>query len=238
MILHGRDPSRTETATREISDETGNEWLCAHLADLSSLEQVRSLADEVRSKYGRLDTLINNAGVIRPRRETTDGGVELTFAVNYLSHFLLTRLLLPLLQRSAPARIVNVASVGQSPIDFGDVMLERSYEPMRAYAQSKLAMIMHAFDLAEELEGQDVAANALHPATLMDTRMVRETFGYSMSSVEEGAGATVHLATSHTLEGVTGRYFDGYREARASEQAYDSEARRQLRRLSEELCGL
>jgi NAD(P)-dependent dehydrogenase (short-subunit alcohol dehydrogenase family) len=165
-------------------------------------------------------------------------GYELRFAVNYLAPFLLTRLLLPLVRRSEPARIVNVASAGQSPISFDDVMLERGYDGMRAYAQSKLALVMFTFDLAGELEGTGVIANSLHPASLMDTKMVFETFGSASSSVREGTDATVRLAISPELRRVTGRYFDGQREARAYEQAYDPEARERLRRLSEELTGL
>ena len=237
VLVHGRDRGRAEAVVREISGASDNDRVQYYLADLSSLAEVRRLAEEVRAGHDRLDVLVNNAGVIMPERTESKNGIELTFAVNYLSHFLLTRMLLPLLRESAPARIVNVASAGQSPIDFDDVMLERDYEPMRAYGQSKLAMIMDAFDLAEELEDGGVTVNALHPATLMDTKMVRETFGSAMSSVEEGTEATVRLATSPELKDVTGRYFDGKREARASRQAYDREAREKLRRLSEELAG-
>jgi NAD(P)-dependent dehydrogenase (short-subunit alcohol dehydrogenase family) len=147
-------------------------------------------------------------------------------------------LLLPLLERSAPSRIVNVASIGQRAIDFDDVMLERGYEPFRAYSQSKLAQIMFTFELAERLGDARVTVNALHPATLMDTKMVRETYGSPMSSVEEGKAAVLRLISSPELEGVTGRYFDGTRESRAHEQAYDGEARRRLWELSERLCGL
>lgn len=237
VLIHGRDAGRAEAVTREISERIGNDKLRYHLADFSSLAEVRRLAEDVRSQHDRLDVLVNNAGVILPEREVTEGGVELTFAVNYLSHFLLTRLLLPLLLRG-PARVVNVASAAQSPIDFDDPMLEKGYDPMRAYSQSKLAMVMHAFDLAGELEGAGVAANALHPASLMDTKMVRGTFGYSRSTVEEGAEATVRLAVSPELEGISGRYFDGKRETRAHQQAYNEEAREKLRILSERLAGL
>lgn len=238
VLVHGRDTGRTEARMRDIAEETGNDKLGYYIAELSSFEEVRRLAEKVRSDHDRLDVLINNAGVILPERQETEGGVELTFAVNYLSHFLLTRLLLPLLRESAPARIVNVASAGQSPIDFDDAMLRRAYDPMRAYGQSKLAMIMDAFDLAEELEGTGVTANALHPATLMDTKMVREAFGHAASSVEEGVQATVRLAASPDLEGVTGRYFEGNSEARADRQAYDGSARESLVRLAEVLTGL
>lgn len=238
VLLHGRNRERAEDAVREISAATGNGDVRYYLADLASLDEVRGLAGEVRAGHDRLDVLVNNAGVISPDRRESRDGIELTFAVNYLSHFLLTRLLLPLLRESAPARIVNVASAGQSPIDFDDVMLKRGYEPMRAYGQSKLAMILDALTLAGELEGTGVSANALHPATLMDTKMVRETFGSAMSSVEEGTEATIYLATSPDLDGVSGRYFDGKREARAHGQAYDERAREDLRRLSEGLAGL
>ena len=241
VLVHGRSRERAEAAVREIGEETGNDGLSYYLADLSSLREVRRLAEEVASDHERLDVLINNAGIGSgpsdgaSRRESKDG-YELTFAVNYLSHYLLTNLLLPLLRGSAPARIVNVASAGQAPLDFGDVMLERGYDGWRAYSQSKLAQITFTFSLAERLEGSGVTANALHPASLMDTKMVLESFGYTMSTVEEGAAATERLAISPDLEGVSGRYFDGLREARAKDQAYDRQARERLWTLSEELC--
>ena len=243
VLMHGRSRERAEVTVRGIREETGNEKLRHYLADLSSLAEVRRLAEEVSSDHERLDVLVNNAGIGSGpsdganRRESKDG-FELVFAVNYLSHFLLTNMLLPLLRGSTPARIVNVASAGQAPIDFDDVMLERGYDGWRAYAQSKLAQIMFTFSLAERLEGSGVTANALHPASLMDTKMVRESFGYSMSTVEEGAVATERLVVSPDLEGVSGRYFDGQREARAKDQAYDRRARDRLWTLSEELCGL
>jgi NAD(P)-dependent dehydrogenase (short-subunit alcohol dehydrogenase family) len=144
---------------------------------------------------------------------------------------------MPILRDSAPARIVNVASAGQSPIDFGDPMLERRYDAMKAYSVSKLAQIMFTFEVARRLQETGVRVNALHPASLMDTKMVAETFGYTMSTVEEGAEAVVRLAVSPELEGVTGRYFDGKREAHANRQAYDVVARQKLWDLSEKLCG-
>ena len=237
VLLHGRSRERLEATLEEVREETGSERLGSYLADLSSLGEVRRMAERVLAEEERLDVLINNAGVIVGERRESEDGYELTFAVNYLAHFLLTRLLLPLLRDSAPARVVNVASVGQSPIDFDDVMLKRGYVPMRAYSQSKLAQVMFTFELAELLGDSGVTVNALHPASLMDTRMVRESFGYTMSTVEEGARATVRLAVSPELEGVTGRYFDGTREGRADPQAYDEEARKKLWSLSEELCG-
>src|SRR5918998_4256579 len=237
VLVHGRSRERCEAALEEVRRQTGSERSRYYLADLSSLGAVRGLAEQILSEHDCLDVLVNNAGVIAREREETEDGLELTFTVNYLAHFPLTSLLLPLLRDSAPARIVNVASAGQSPVDFGDVMLERGYDGMKAYTRSKLAQVMFTFELAERLQGTGVIVNALHPASLMDTKMVLETFGYTMSTVQEGAEATVRLAVSPELEGVTGRYFDGQREARVNKQAYDREARKRLWVLSEEFCG-
>jgi NAD(P)-dependent dehydrogenase (short-subunit alcohol dehydrogenase family) len=237
VLVHGRDEARCAAFAGELDRETGGHAR-AYVADIASLTAVRRLAEELVADTERLDVLVNNAGIITRRRQHSADGYELTFAVNYLSHFLLTRLLLPLLERSAPARIVNVASIGQHAIDFGDVMLERGFEPYRAYAQSKLAQVMFTFELAERLDSAAVTVNALHPATLMDTKMVRDTFGRPRTTVEEGAEPTVRLIASPELDGVSGRYFDGTREARAHDQAYDGTARRRLWELSERLCGL
>jgi NAD(P)-dependent dehydrogenase (short-subunit alcohol dehydrogenase family) len=237
VLLHGRNAERLEAVLEEIRRETGNEESRPYLANFSSLNLVRSLAAQLLSHHDRLDALVNNAGVIVQERKESEDGYEFTFAVNYLAHFLLTNLLLPLLRDSTPARIVNVASAGQSPVDFGDLMTERGYGGMKSYTRSKLAQIMFTFELAERLRDAGVSVNALHPASLMDTRMVIETFGYTMSTVEEGADATVRLVVSPELEGVTGRYYEGQLEARANRQAYDAEARKKLWALSEELCG-
>jgi NAD(P)-dependent dehydrogenase (short-subunit alcohol dehydrogenase family) len=237
ILLHGRRPERLERSFEELRSQTGSEKVNSYLADLSSLAAVRDLAERILSTHDRLDVLVNNAGIIARERKESKDGYELTFAVNYLSHFLLTRLLLPLLKDSAPARIVNVASAGQSPLDFSNLMLEQGYDAMKAYSQSKLAQVMFTFDLAEHLQDTGVSVNALHPASLMDTKMVQSTFGYTMSTVEEGAQAVVRLAVSQEVEGVTGRYFDGTREARANRQTYDSRVRNKLWVLSEQLCG-
>src|SRR5215207_5584869 len=237
VLLHGRSPERLEATLEGIRSQTSSQKVGSYLADLSSLAAVRDLADRIISDYDRLDVLVNNAGIIVQERKESADGYELTFAVNYLSHFLLTSLLLPLLKDSAPARIVNVASAGQSPVDFSNLMLERGYDAMRAYTQSKLAQIMFTFELAGRLSGTEVSANALHPASLMDTKMVQGTFGYTMSTVEEGAEAVVRLVVSPEVEGVTGAYFDGTSEARANRQAYDPQARERLWTLSEQLCG-
>jgi NAD(P)-dependent dehydrogenase (short-subunit alcohol dehydrogenase family) len=240
ILLHGRDQARTAAALADIRSQTGNERVLSYLADLGSLAQVRRLADEVLARNQQLDVLINNAGIGtgkrgENRRELSQDGYELRFAVNYLSHFLLTRLLGPRILRSAPGRIVNVSSAGQAAIDFDNVMRERHYDGTQAYCQSKLAQVMFTLDLAEEFRGSGVTANCLHPDTYMPTQMVIESGTVPTGSLEKGVRATLRLATDPALEGVTGKYFDGGREARAHSQAYDSRARNRLRELSERL---
>jgi NAD(P)-dependent dehydrogenase (short-subunit alcohol dehydrogenase family) len=241
VLVHGRDSGRGESLLAEMRAK-GNGKGRFYRADLASLAETRALAEAVARDHPRLQLLINNAGLgsgpRRNERSTSRDGNELRFAVNYLSGFLLTHLLLPLLQKSAPARIVNVASLGQQPLDFADVMLTRGYDGGRAYSQSKLAQIMFTFDLARELAGNGVTATALHPATYMNTTMVRQTGVAPMSSVEEGAEAILNLATSPVLAGETGVFYSGLSPARANAQAYDEKAREQLRRLSRSLTGL
>jgi NAD(P)-dependent dehydrogenase (short-subunit alcohol dehydrogenase family) len=229
VIVHGRSHEKVERVTRAIGADGG------YVADLASLEQVRRLAGEVRSDREQLHGMINNAGIYVAERRQSEGGVELGFAVNYLSHFVLTLELLPMLESSSPARIVNVASVGQQEIDFDDPMLERGYDGFRSYAQSKLAQILFTIELAERLDpASGVTVDAVHPATLMDTKMVSEAFGRSWSNVDEGAEAVIHVLDDRRG---SGRYFEGKREVRAHPQAYDPEARRRLWELSEELTG-
>jgi len=238
VIVHGRDRARGEAVVERIRRQGGDARLL--IADLSSLAEVRSLAEAVKRETGGVDALINNAGIgtSGTQRELSADGYELRFAVNYLAGFLLTRLLLPTLESRAASRIVNVASAGQQAIDFADVMLTRGYIGARAYRQSKLAQIMFTFDLAQELAGRNVAVNCLHPATFMDTTMVRLSGVRPISTVEEGGEAILQLVDESSLEGVSGRYFNGMRESRADPQAYDTTARRKLRALSFELVGL
>ncbi|PWW23459.1 short subunit dehydrogenase [Geodermatophilus normandii] len=233
VLAHGR----SEEWLRALLPELGP---AARLyrADLSSLAEVRAMAEAVEADVDRLDVLVSNAGIGRdvpggPERQESADGLELRFAVNYLAGYLLTRELLPLLRAAGEARIVNVSSAAQMPIDFDDVQLTRGYSGTRAYSQSKLAQILSTVDLAEELQGTGVTANALHPATFMPTKIVATP----TSTIQEGVEATARLVVDPSLAGVTGRYFDGLRESRAHEQAYEPSARQSLRRLSEELVG-
>ena len=243
VLLHGRDQARLDATADAIRDEHRVARPATFRADLAELAQVRDLAAAVRSATDRLDVLVSNAGVGggepdgRDRRESKDG-YELRFAVNYLAGFLLTHELLPLLRASAPARVVNVASIGQQDIDFDDVMLERGYSGMRAYCQSKLAQIASAVELSERIPASEVTFNSLHPATYMPTKMVLQEVGHSIDSLETGVEATRRLATDPQLAGVSGRFYDRKRESKALPQASDKQARAELYRLSLKLVGL
>ncbi len=238
IIVHGRNRARGEEAVERIK-KRGGEALFLE-ADLASLAEVRKLAEAMRRETAGIDVLVNNAGIgtAGDAREVSADGFELRFAVNYLAGFLLTRLLLPLIVARAPAHIVNVSSAGQQAIDFNDVMLTRGYSGVRAYCQSKLAQILFTFDLAQELKGRNVAVNALHPATCMDTTMVRKSGARPISTVGGGGEAILQLVASPMLEGRSGLYFSGLREQRANAQAYDRSARKRLRELSFRLVGM
>ena len=241
VLIHGRDEERARTLMEEILRD-GHAPPRFYQADLSSLAGARALASAVIADHKRLDAFVSNAGIgsrteSSERRESADGH-ELRFAVNYLSGFLLAYLLLPLVKAAAPSRIVNAASLGQHPIDFDDVMITRNYSGSRAYAQSKLAQIMFTIDLAEELKGTGVTVNCLHPATYMNTTMVRAGGITPVSTVEEGGEAILHLLQGDDVAGQSGLFFNGKRQAQANGQAYDAKARAQLRKLSLELTGL
>jgi NAD(P)-dependent dehydrogenase (short-subunit alcohol dehydrogenase family) len=242
VLVHGRTRERAEAALAEIRDASGSELLRAYAGDFASLAQVRSLGEAVAAEEPRLDVLVNNAGIgtVEPgggtRVESADGH-ELRFAVNYLAPFLLTQSLLPLLRASAPARVVHVASRGQHPLDFTDLMLERDYSGQRAYRQSKLAQIISGFELAGRLPAAEVTVNSLHPATFMPTKIVLEEHGRSIDELETGVAATVRLVSDPSLAGVTGRFFDRQRDARANAQAYDRSVRTELWQRSLHLTG-
>jgi NAD(P)-dependent dehydrogenase (short-subunit alcohol dehydrogenase family) len=238
VIVHGRNHERGQALVAEI-ESAGRGSASFYAADFAELDQVSRFASAVARDYDRIDVLVNNAGIWLSRedeRRLSADGYELQFAVNYLAGFLLTHQLLPLLERSPAARIVNVASAAQTPIDFADVMLETGYTGSRGYAQSKLAQVLFTIDLAEQLEGSGIIVTALHPATLMNTTMVEAAGVTPRSSVEDGLRAVLQLVSAPGIE--SGSYYNGLRPARAHDQAYDRQARHRLRTLSRELTGL
>ncbi|GMO20283.1 SDR family NAD(P)-dependent oxidoreductase [Bradyrhizobium sp. TM233] len=241
VLIHGRDATRARSLVEEIV-KAGGAAPTFYQADLSSMAGTRALAEAVKRDHQRLDVFVSNAGIGSqndgPQRQVSADGHELRFAVNYLSGFLLAHLLLPLLKSAAPSRIVNVASLGQHPIDFDDVMITQGYSGSRAYAQSKLAQIMFTIDLADELKGAGVTVNALHPATYMNTTMVRAGGITPISTVEQGGAAILRLVEGDDVAGKSGLFFNGMNEARANPQAYDVDARQRLRELSLKLTGL
>jgi NAD(P)-dependent dehydrogenase (short-subunit alcohol dehydrogenase family) len=238
VLVHGRNPERAADAVARIEAETGNDRVEIHLADFASLAEVRDLAEAILETAPEIDLLVNNAGIgsglpeSRERQESLDGN-ELRFQVNYLAGFVLTERLLGALR--APARVVQVSSLGQAPIDFDDPMLTRSYDGVRAYSQSKLAQIMYANDLAERFDLAELAANSLHPATFMPTKMVLEERGAAVDTLELGIKSTLRLAIDPGLEGLTGRFYDRLEESAPHPQALDPAARARLRELSLEL---
>jgi NAD(P)-dependent dehydrogenase (short-subunit alcohol dehydrogenase family) len=249
VVMTARSAEKGEAAAAEVKHRSGSLDVEVLYGDLASLADVREIAKNFLAAHDRLHVLVNNAGAMHMSRQETRDGFELTFGVNHLAHFLLTNLLLDTLKTSAPARIVNVASAGHIGmwIAFDDLQLRRLYVPMFAYGQSKLANIMHAFELARRLEGTGVTANALHPG-LVATGFGRNEGAFSgMMDVaqtffrpffltpEQGAETSIYLASSPAVEGMTGSYFDNRRPVLAWPTAYDRAAARRLWEVSEEL---
>lgn len=238
VLVHGRNKEKVNNVVEELKLKSGNKKIEGFKADLSSLNEVRKLANKVKGKFSGIDVLINNAGAGFADEKKSKDGYELRFAVNYLAPFLLTHLLLPALKNAAPSRIVNVSSAGQSPINLDDVMLEKKFDAVQAYCQSKLALIMFTIDLADQLKNDNITVNALHPGTYLNTNMVRRSNINPWGEPESGAEAEVFFATSESLKDTTGKYFNVKTEARANSQAYDEKARKRLRELSLELTQL
>lgn len=236
VILHGRSTDKGKNVLNELRSETGNTSLRYYNGDFASLPKVKALSQEILKKEKRIDVLINNVGIGRgnpsTRREVSEDGFELRFTVNYLAHVLLTERLLQGLA-TKPSQIINVASIGQDPIDFSDVMLEKRYEGFHAYKQSKTALIMYTFDLADRLKDSGTNVNAVHPASLMNTKMVLDEWGYTLTTVEQGAEAVERLLSAKS----TGEYYDGKKKARAITQVYDTPARTELHKLTSELLS-
>ena len=249
VVMVCRDRGRGEAARDEIRERTGSDAVELMLADLSVQASIRDFVERFGRAYGRLHVLVNNAGVVAPRRTVTADGLELTFAVNYLAPFLLTNLLLDALKAGAPARVVNVAGSlhRRGKVDFDDLQSEKDYSFARAGYRSKLALILFTYELARRLEGTAVTANCLHPGAVRTgiagglPWYVRAAAFFAKPffvSPARGARTSVYLASSPAVEGVTGKYFSKMREVCSSPASYDEEAAARLWRVSEELTGL
>lgn len=238
VILHGRSVERCQAAALALEMESGLPAPEFLTADLASFAQVRALAAAVQAKIGRLDVLINNAGVLMPERKLTEDGFETTFAVNYLAPFLLTHLLLDRLVASRPARVVNISSVGykSARFDLENLQGEKRYHPWGAYCISKLALVMMTVDLGEKLADKGVTVNALHPGTV-DTKMLR-SMGMKGDSLEEGARMSVYMASSPEVSVISGKYFDHGQMEELSPLAQDAAIREQMRQMSLKMTGL
>lgn len=247
VVVGARNVEKGQQTVAEIQAIMGSPKVEMLVGDLSSLSQVRRMAAEFKAQFHRLDVLVNNAGIQLAERQVTVDGLEATFQINYLAPFLLTHLLFDLLKASAPARIVNVASVVHrwAVLDLGDLGLERGYETNRAYHRSKLALVYFTYELARWLQGTGVVVNAMEPG-LTRTDFARDFRGVMrlgsrlmrlfMHSAEQGADTVVHLASSPEVEGVSGGYFARRRAIRSSRRSYDQEVARQLWDESLRLC--
>lgn len=249
LVLVARDQRKAEAALASLQQVTGNNDVSYLLADLSSTDDIRRLSSRFHDRFDRLDVLINNAGGVFFRRRVSGDGLEMTFALNHLGYYTLTCLLADVLIKSAPARVVNVASGSHrsAEIDFDDLQMERGYGPLKAYGRSKLANVLFNYELARRLEPFGVTANALHPGFLRTDiaanngfvgRALRKLMDLWARPVEEGVEAVLALATRPDLRDVSGQYFVGSHPARSSEISYDEAAARRLWQASESLTGV
>jgi NAD(P)-dependent dehydrogenase (short-subunit alcohol dehydrogenase family) len=249
VVVVSRNAARCAATVAEIREKTGNQAVDMLVADLSSQSAVRELAMSFCEKYKRLDVLVNNAGGFYMNRIESEDGIEMTWALNHLSYFLLTNLLLERLKDSAPARVINVSSNAHlgGTIDFSDLEGNKRYSGWKAYGQSKLANILFTFELARLLEGSGVTANAMHPGFVAtgfaknNNRLVR--FIVSLShlfalSPEEGARTVIYMATSPEVEGVSGEYFIKQKASRAAKAAYNRDSAERLWKVSQQMTGL
>jgi NAD(P)-dependent dehydrogenase (short-subunit alcohol dehydrogenase family) len=249
VVVTGRSRERGESAVEEIRDTSGNGRVSLMLADLAVQAEVRGLAEEFRERYDRLDVLVNNAGIIQSKRTETPDGIELTLAVNHLAPFLLTNLLLDLLKKSAPSRIITVSSEARrgAKIDFEDLQSERRYRPFKVYGMTKLANILFTYELAERLEGTGVVANSLHPGGVNTNfgnnnrsfgTLIFRAFKPFMRTPEQGADTVVYLAVSPEAGKMTGRYLTDRKVVSSFEDPHDEVMQKRLWEVSEELTNL
>lgn len=247
-IIVSHNEERCQNAVKKIQEAAGEGAARYYVADLSVQDEIRDLAEKVKTNYDHLDVLVNNVATWNASYQKTADGIEETFALNHLSYFLLTGLLIDLLKQSAPARIVNVASDAHEVVDrihFKDIgFKEGPYRPYKTYGQSKLANIMFTYELAERLEGSGVTANVLHPGSVA-SKLYRK-FGIleplilfwirlTGKSSEEGAETPIYLASAPEVDGVNGKYFVDKEQTRSSDASYDKEAWERLWDLSEEM---
>jgi NAD(P)-dependent dehydrogenase (short-subunit alcohol dehydrogenase family) len=249
VVMVVRNPEKGEAARSEIIRESQNSSVDLLLADLSSLESVRQLAQEFHRKYSRLDVLVNNAGLFNQRRGVTIDGYENTFATNYLAPFLLTNLQLDLLKASAPSRIINVSSVGHynGHMNFDDLNLEKDYGGWKAYGQSKLALVLFTHELAKKLEGTGVIVNSVHPGTVA-TNIWSRPLGPAgfimalpklfMTSPEKGVETIVYLASSPDAERFSGEYWEKMKMKKSSDESYNEQIAQRLWDVSAKLTHL
>ncbi len=250
VVMVARDRVKGEAALARAKAGSGSQAISLMLCDFASQADIRRLASDFAAKHSRLDVLVNNAGSVSPTRQLTADGLEQTFAVNHLGYFLLTNLLLDLLERSAPSRVVNVASVAhrQGDIDFGNLQYEHGgYGIMKAYSRSKLANVLFTAELARRLADKGVTVNCLHPGAVATNIWSRAPwFARPLLAVakrfmlgpEEGAGAIVRLAASPDLDGCTGAYFEKGRRVVPSRLAQDEALAKRLWKESARLVGL
>ena len=250
-IMVCRDSARGEEARSEVIQTAGvtKDGVSLMIADLASFASVRKLASDFLQTSQPLHVLVNNAGVILGNRSVTVDGFETTFQVNYLSHFLLTNLLLDELRASAPSRIVNVTSSAHAGghMDFSDLQEEKGYSGFKSYSQSKQAQVLFTLELAKRLEGTDVTVNCVHPGAVA-TNWGRHSAGLLsvgvrlgsifMLSPEKGADTSVYLASSPEVSGVTGMYFYKRKVAQPSKESLDDDAARRLWDMSVQLTSI
>lgn len=248
-VMVGHHPEKDRDIIAEVQREAGHALVRYMQADLASQDAVRELASDFKRQHTRLDGLINNVGGFFPQRRLSPDGIEMTFALNHLNVFLLTQLLLDVLQASAPARIVNVASDAHrsAELDFENLEGERGYRAFRAYARSKVAMLLFTYELARRLEGTGVTVNAMHPGFVATnlyrhygwlSKLIEPIVRVFARSPEEGARTVVTLAASPDVEGVSGTYFVDNAPVQSSPATYDEEAARRLWEISLEMTGL
>lgn len=244
VVMVSRDRDRGEAARAEVQTQSGNDAVELLLADLSSQQSIRQLVQEFAARHRQLHVLVNNVGVTLHKRSVTADGLEATFATNHLAPFLLTNLLLPLLNASSPARIVNVSSAAhaQGKINFDDLQSEQRYREIQVYNQSKLANVLFTYELARRLEGTGVTANALEPGFVRTNMVVPFPFSLFSSmrvSAEEGAKTAIYLASSPDVEGVSGKFFSHKQVAtNSSKLSYDENIARRLWQVSTQLTQL